>query len=104
MRWSLSTYLGKWFEVFPTDSAAAAHRVLDDRVVHGLIVSDELSPRSIDELDAHLRASNASSVLICMIANVDPRRARNPHRSYIEKPFELHTLVDVLGMTGPPAR
>ena len=30
LRWSLATYLSKWFDVFPADTREAADRILDD--------------------------------------------------------------------------
>lgn len=97
-RWSLATYLSKWFDVFPTDTHEAADRILEDHRIDALVVSDQLSGDSLAALECHARSRNASTRVVRTVTNLD-RNGVTDHGTFcIEKPFELSKLANLLGV------
>lgn len=98
LRWSLATYLSKWFDVFPTDSPEAADRILDDHDIDAVILSDQLAPDSVSELETRARSHNASARLVRTVTTLIPGGLRSEQAEFIEKPFELAKLANLLGV------
>ncbi|MBI4717967.1 MAG: hypothetical protein HY763_09205 [Planctomycetes bacterium] len=96
LRWSLVTYLRRWFEVFAVDSDAAAQRVLDEQSVDAVVVSDQLSDKDVEEIEAHARSRNTGTRVVRTV--ISRREGVTP---WIEKPFDLAELAVLLGI---PAR
>ena len=98
LQWSLGTYLSKWFEVFVVDSAATAQALLDERAVDALVVSDELPDHAADKVETWARLRNCALTAVRTVT--DARDAtRSPSATfYLEKPFELSTLAQMLGV------
>lgn len=101
LRWSMSTYLSRWFEVFPTDDDAAAERVLGEHAVDALIVSDQLPREEAADLEAHARTLNTDARIVRTVTT----RENGLTPACIEKPFELAALARMLGVReAPPER
>ena len=98
LRWSLATYLSKWFDVFPTDSPEAADRILHDHAIDAMVVSDQLSPDSVSELETRARSCNASARLVRTVTSLVPGGMDSNQAQLIEKPFELAKLASLLGV------
>lgn len=98
LRWSLATYLSKWFDVFPTDSPKAAGRILDDHAIDALVVSDQLPAESVGELEQHVRSQNASARLVRTVTGLESEDGTTSGWLCIEKPFELAKLAGLLGV------
>jgi len=93
LRWSLVTYLSRWFEVFPAESESAADRLLDEQPMDAVVVSDQLPNHQAEEIEAHARSRNAAARVIRTVTTVD-----DPRNRCIEKPFELSKLAGLLGV------
>lgn len=98
LRWSLATYLSKWFDVYPADTHEAADRILEDHRIDAVVVSDELSGDSLDALECHARTRNASTRVVRTVTNLNANGLTNQGTFCIEKPFELSKLANLLGV------
>lgn len=98
LRWSLATYLSKWFDVFPTDTGEAADRILEDHRIDALVVSDQLSAAMLDALESHARSRNASTRVVRTVTSLNRDGLTDQGTFCIEKPFELWKLANLLGV------
>ena len=101
LRWSLATYLSKWFDVFPTDSREAALRILDDHRVDGAVISDQLAPGSAPAITARLQLRNPTATIVYTVTNAETSAAVDRVSHQIEKPFQLADLAALLGVGVP---
>jgi len=102
VRWSLVTYLGKWFAVYSADSRASADRILDDHRIDALVVSDDLSDRAAKDIEAHARSQNPSVRVVRTVTNPSDGEEPTPDTPCVEKPFELSKLASLLGVGDAP--
>ena len=102
MRWSLVTYLAKWFDVFSADSGATADRILDDYRVDAVVVSDDLSDRAAEVIEARARSQNPTVKVVRTVTEPPGERAAAVDTPYLEKPFELSKLANLLGVQNAP--
>lgn len=102
VRWSLVTYLGKWFVVYSADSRTGADRVLDDHRIDALVVSDDLSDRAAKDIEAHARSRNSSVRVVRTVTNPSDGEEPVPDTPCVEKPFELSELASLLGVGDAP--
>ncbi len=102
VRWSLVTYLAKWFDVFSADSMATADRILDDHRVDAVVVSDDLSDRAAEVIEARARSQNPTVKVVRMVTNPPGAKAAAVDTPYLEKPFELSKLAYLLGVRNVP--
>ena len=97
-QWALRMYLGKWFRVDTTDSFVTARRAIAGGAVVALIVSDELPPDEIAELQHNAREHNADVTLVRTVADPDKPPAPDEAATCLDKPFELAQLAHLLGV------
>jgi len=104
LRWSLATYLKRWFHVFPVDSTRAADQILDDRAIDAVIVSEDLTDHGADEVEAHARARNARARVVRTLTRPPDHEPPKRGTVCLEKPFELSALAILLGISSsvPP--
>lgn len=98
LRWSLATFLSKWFDVFPTDSGKAALRILDDHGFDGAIISDQLAPADVPALTAQLQLRSPHATVVYTVTNAATGATENRVSLRIEKPFQLADLASLLGV------
>jgi len=98
VRWSLVTYLARWFDVLSADSRSAADRILDDQQVDAIVVSDDLSDHAAEDVEAHARSRNPAARVIRTVTGPCTERTSNEDISCLEKPFELSRLATLLGV------
>ena len=98
VRWSLVTYLGKWFDVCSADSGSVAERILDDRKVDAVVLSDDLSDQAAEDVEAHARARNPAARVVRTVSGPPREKASNGATPRLEKPFELSRLAIMLGV------
>ena len=98
LRWSLATYLSKWFDVFPTDTGESADRILEDHRIDALVVSDQLPAESLDALESHARSCNAATRVVRTVTSLNRNTVTDQGTFCIEKPFELVKLANLLGV------
>jgi len=103
LRWATVTYLGRWFDVRQSATAAEARRLLRTFNANAVVVSGELGSEAADAIEARVRARNPGARVVRTVT--DPTdRDRCPTASVcIEKPFRLSDLADLLGV-GQPGR
>ncbi len=101
MRWSLETYLARWFVIVTADSRKSATLSLKQAPVDALIVSDDLSGRSADEIVACARTGNPAVKVVRTLARPSGLRPLPRDDSVVEKPFDLAQLAKLLGIRDP---
>lgn len=97
-RWSLATYLQKWFDVDATDSLDDATALLAQDDVCALIVSDELPGAQIDTLEARARQLHPRLKTIRTVTGVLGSKRPPAGVIRLEKPFQLSELASLLGV------
>lgn len=98
LRWSLVTYLSRWFQVIPADSSDQANFILDQYLIDALVVNDDHINHLADHIEHHARQRNAQTRIVRTVMNFPKSTVRNQHCSYIEKPFNLSGLAHLLGV------
>lgn len=96
MRWSIETYLRRWFDVRGFEDAAAADRVLASQAVDALVFSDEYPRSELEPMRAHARSANPQVRVICTVS--DDGGPIGTSDEVIEKPFALRDLAQLLGV------
>ncbi len=102
LQWSLAAYLGRWFEVISTDSEADACRVIEDRPVDAVVVSDDLDGGAADKIEARAFQRNPSTRIVRTITNPSSGGSSPCETRRIEKPFRLSQLAELLGVCVRP--
>jgi DNA-binding response OmpR family regulator len=99
-RWSLATYLQRWFEVLASESGVAADDVLMRESVDALVLSADLSDSDASTLAAHARRINPNVTIICTFSGPEIREGmgREGRALCLEKPFDLSILARYLGV------
>lgn len=92
LRWSMVTYLSRWFEVFEAESAASALRIQSRQTVDALVVSDQIPDALFENLERAALAGKTGVVVVRTVATRNPESTR-----CIEKPFALVKLAQLLG-------
>ena len=103
LRWSLVTYLGRWFQVFAPDSVSAADHLLDDQSIDAAVLSDDLPDGGTDQIECHLRIRNPNACVVRTSTRPWMDDATPPTAMRLEKPFDLTTLANLLNTEGLPA-
>jgi len=98
VRWSLVTYLGKWFAAFSADTQVAADRILDDQQIDALVVSTDLLDQGAEEIQARARSRNPSVTVVCTSTKPPAEKVCSRTTPLLEKPFELSELAQLLGI------
>ncbi len=96
LRWSLATYLSKWYDVFPVESVEAADRILDDHAIDAVVTSDQLPIDSITALERRARERNAQARVVRTVTGLDLASTLADEIRCIEKPFQLAELAGLL--------
>ncbi len=58
LRWSLATYLARWFEVIPSGERRDAEELLRANVLDALVISDELDECDVEWIETQARKVN----------------------------------------------
>ena len=98
LRWSLTTYLGQWFDVFPTETTVAADRILGQHRIDAVITSEELPEGDLAEVERRALACNSSARIVRTVTGLSNTCAPLAGTFCIEKPFELSKLAKLLGI------
>lgn len=101
MRWSLVTYLSRWYRVFPADSAPSAEQTLRTQRIAAMVISEELGLAECERLAAELRGNNPSARIVRVMTSVG--ESASTDTLYLEKPFELSRLLGLLKERTPAA-
>lgn len=99
VRWSVGKYLARWFIVHSVESRADADRVLDERPVDVVIVSDDPRDRMAKEIETHARSRNPSVRVVRTVTHSSHDKDSTSGAPLVEKPFDLAKLADMLGVT-----
>ncbi len=98
VRWSLVTYLGKWFAAFSADTQGAADRILDDQRIDALVVSTDLLDQGAEEIQTRARSRNPDVTVVFTSTEPPGEKVCSPATPFLEKPFELSELARLLGI------
>lgn len=98
LRWSLVTYLGKWFQVFPADTAAVAQQIIERHPIQALVVCDDLGDHASDRIESLVRGRYPDVRVIRIVMSLRTAQSLSPLATFIEKPFELAKLAALLGV------
>jgi len=103
LRWSLVTYLGRWFRVFAADSVSAADRLLDEQPIDAAVLSDDLPDGGADQIERHLRIRNPTPCVVRISTRPTTSSGTSQTTARLEKPFDLTTLANLLKTKDSPA-
>ena len=98
LRWSLTTYLDRWFTVFAAESQTAAQHILETDPIEALVVSKDLSDQGAKEVEELARARNPSVRIIGTVTHPSQRNTVAKQDWMLEKPFDLAELAKLLGV------
>lgn len=98
LRWSLTTYLSRWFDVYPTETAATAHRIIDEHRIDAIIMSEELAETELAHLAERALVFNHSARIVRTVTHLPSGRMPAAQTCCIEKPFQLSNLAELLGI------
>lgn len=96
VRWSLATYLAKWFDICTAESQNTAFEILDRVGIDALVVSDDLSGRSTDRVVARARELNPRIRIVRTVSGPPSGELAAHPTPCIEKPFQLARLATLL--------
>lgn len=97
LRWSIVTYLGRWFRVLSTDSPEGAARVLDEYAVDGVVVSDNVPRETREIVTRAVRARNTAARVVRTVTAIPSNGGNGDGTVYLEKPFDLALLARLMG-------
>jgi hypothetical protein len=96
-RWSVCTYLRRWFSVDSASTVAGAERLLRAAPITALVISDQIASGALERLVQFARRINAEVRSIVMVTS-DDAHGPHPTAAQIEKPFALPDLARLLGV------
>ena len=96
VRWSLATYMAKWFDVSTAESADDATAILGRLRVNAVVISDDLSRGSAEDVVARAREENPHVRVVRIVANPNGQRGAFQDAPTVEKPFDLAKLAALL--------
>jgi hypothetical protein len=102
VRWSLATYLARWFSVDCVDCTAKADRILEESPVDAIVVSDDLTGDAVRAIEARARSGNPNVRVVHTITHPSHEHEITPDTLRVEKPFALSQLASMLGVTEIP--
>ncbi len=98
LRWSLVTYLSRWFRVFPAGSLIEANKIFAKGPVDAVVISDELGADDTDALKQKALAGNPLAKIVYVVMSAKNQTESAVEGPALEKPFELEKLARMLGV------
>lgn len=103
-RWSLSTYLRRWFDTRVAGSLDEAVDLLGTFAVDALIVSGEVDPTGLDRIEVAAQKRSPDALMIRTVTRVSDTSGGGASRWVeLEKPFDLAALAELLGVAATPS-
>lgn len=98
-RWSMSTYLKRWFKVMTADSFDEAGGLLEASTLEALVVTDGLPADQSRSIGQRARHRNPDVITVRTVTELPTSDARLANgEKLLEKPFELARLARLLGV------
>lgn len=97
LRWSLSTYLNRWFKVITATTVVEASEVVGGTSVAALVVSDSVTDDEAQVLIDRAKKLNAGVRMVRTLTLAPLIEPPNGSR-WVEKPFELAEVARALGV------
>lgn len=97
-RWSLVTYLGRWFAVQAADSCESAQVALKGQRVDGVVLSTEFPPWAVQAIERLARKTNPAVRVVRTITQQSQGVDLARGTLMLEKPFKLRDLARLLGV------
>jgi DNA-binding NtrC family response regulator len=102
-RWSLGTYLRRWYTVEEAECGPAGAEIVRAPDLAVLILSDELPGQCIAQLEEIAQRHHPNARVVRTVTGVNPKRPRS-RALLLEKPFQLHELACLLGIPAAEVR
>lgn len=99
LRWSLASYLQRWFEVVIVQTPAEACEVAAGAHVNAAVVSDAWPADGLDQLETALERQDNGVRIVRLVTDQTRSRPSRRRESLLEKPFQLVDLARRLGVT-----
>ena len=98
LRWSLVTYLGRWFSVIAAETPAAAVELAAKRRFDAVVLADSMADADEARIEQLVRSQNPDAGIVHTVSS--PSRAAIVHATGValEKPFDLSRLAGILGV------
>lgn len=103
LRWSLATYLSRWFQVCSVTSVSEAASVLEEHPVDAVIISDEPAGKKVREVERRAKSLNPLAKVIRIVMSTRADENAGEGTVALEKPFELAVLARLLGVYDVPS-
>lgn len=97
-KWSVSTYLQRWFDVQAASSPDDARARLEQHPCHAVIISDELRLHDIEEIERLARTRNPGVMTVRTVSSDVDLPHPDQRTIRLEKPFNLASLACALGI------
>ena len=98
LRWSLTTYFSRWYEVCEAQDEAVAQGVIQQGGIDALIVADALGDAA-NRLVTSAKEGNAVVAVIRTVTRLPDAMHAEDGIHFVEKPFQLSRLAELLGIT-----
>lgn len=103
LRWSLATYFSRWYEVCEAQDEAVAQGVIEQGGIDALIVADALGDAA-NRLVTSAKEGNAVLAVIRTVTRLPDATHAEDGIHFVEKPFQLSQLAELLGITSANMR
>jgi DNA-binding response OmpR family regulator len=97
-RWALEEYLHDRCDVASAEGATAAHSLLNGEPFDALVIANDLPEGDPREVERHARVGNPHITAVRTVTHLpDDAEQTASSAAYLEKPFELSALAQLLG-------
>jgi DNA-binding NtrC family response regulator len=97
-RWSVTTYLCRWFAVETVESSEDAARLVRDEPFDALVLSDRVSDSEVANLLRSAADRNPQVKTVRTVTAMSEPVAEQASMFQLEKPFQLSRLAQLLGV------
>jgi|GEM_PF-1252573 DNA-binding NtrC family response regulator len=100
-RWSITTYLCRWFAVETVESSEDAARLVSDEPFDALVLSDRVSDGEVATLHSFAAGQNPRVKTVRTVTAASEPTTAQTSLVQLEKPFQLAQLAQLLGVAQP---
>lgn len=98
LRWSLVTYLSRWFRVLEAESLPTALSQLKCQTIDAVVLSNELGPADAHAVVRQVLSQDTCARIVRVVTSSYDELPLTTNAAMIEKPFELSQLARLLGV------
>ena len=97
-RWSITTYLERWFAVETAESSDVAARMVERSPFDALVLSEAISPQDVTRIQRMASRPGTAVKTVCTVTAASEPVTVESQTVQLEKPFELASLARLLGV------